>query len=310
VRFDGQRLQELHDERWAHAQNDALGYCLWLCARLARTRVVALDAQQLDTMAVMVRYLAELRYWEDEDSGHWEETRKRSASSIGVVVAGLREWLALLEDGPTGVAGLSRDDLATGSDALHQGLRSLADILPSECVQPPPRQRRYDAALLFLICPLQVVTGEIADRVIGDVRTHLEGQVGVRRYLGDSYWAPDYDTRLSPGDWSRDYSDDIEVRNRLLERAGDEAQWCLFDPILSAFYGQRFLDSGAKADRERQVRYFNRALGQVSADWQCPELYYLRGGTFVANPHTPLLWTQANLQLALALLRATTDDRR
>jgi hypothetical protein len=146
----------------------------------------------------------------------------------------------LLEDGPTSVAGTSRDDLATGSDALQQGLRSLADILPSECVQPPPRQRRYDAALLFLACPLQVVTGEVADRVIHDVRCHLQGHVGIRRYLGDSYWAPDYGMRLSPQDWPRDYSDDIEIRNRLLERAGDEAQWCLFDPCCLPFTASDF----------------------------------------------------------------------
>jgi hypothetical protein len=38
-------------------------------------------------------------------------------------------------------------------------------------------------------------------------------------------------------------------------------------------------------------------------------LYFRKGGAFVANPRTPLLWTQANLQLALALLRVTTDDR-
>lgn len=35
VRFDGRTLSEIGDERWAHAQNDALGYFLWLSSTLA-----------------------------------------------------------------------------------------------------------------------------------------------------------------------------------------------------------------------------------------------------------------------------------
>ena len=32
-----------------------------------------------------------------------------------------------------------------------------------------------------------------------------------------------------------------------------------------------------------------------------------RAGALVPNPHTPLLWTQANLRLALAALRETAS---
>ncbi len=35
VRFDGGTLSEIGDQRWAHAQNDALGYFLWLSSTLA-----------------------------------------------------------------------------------------------------------------------------------------------------------------------------------------------------------------------------------------------------------------------------------
>jgi phosphorylase kinase alpha/beta subunit len=309
IRFDGERLEELASEPWSHAQNDALGYCLWFCARLGRTAGLDLTPGELEVLAAIAQYFAELRYWEDEDSGHWEETRKRSASSIGVVVAGLQEWTALLRDGAAGLDAASRAEWrARAADAMEAGLRALAEILPSDCIQASPLQRRrYDAALLFLVYPLNVVRGEMADRVIDDIRSHLQGEVGIRRYLGDSYWAPDYDTRLPPEDWTRDFSHDIEVRNRLLPHIGDEAQWCLFDPILSALYGQRALETGSDEDRRLQAVYFNRSLAQVTADWQCPELYYLKGGRFTVNPHTPLLWTQANLQIALAMLRATAD---
>lgn len=305
VRFNGERLTEI-DEPWAHSQNDALGYCLWLCARLSRQRAFADDRGDVKTMAAIAEYFHRLRYWQDQDSGHWEETRKRSASSIGVVVAAFREWVALLREA-AGEPGSEApgDALDVAVDALRQGEQALAGILPHECVQPPPLARRHDAALLFLVYPLGAVSGAMASRIVDETKQHLQGAVGIRRYNGDSYWAPDYDTRLPPGEWSRDYSNDIAARDRLLEHPGDEAQWCLFDPILAALHGQRFLVTGSVADRDAQALHFNRALAHVTADWQCPELYYKKRGVFVANPHTPLLWTQANLQLALAAQRAT-----
>lgn len=36
---------------------------------------------------------------------------------------------------------------------------------------------------------------------------------------------------------------------------------------------------------------------------RCPEAYYLEHGRYVPNDHVPLLWTQANLRLALLAMR-------
>ena len=44
---------------------------------------------------------------------------------------------------------------------------------------------------------------------------------------------------------------------------------------------------------------------QITNDWRCAELYYLRNNVYVANPHIPLQWTQANLLMALEGMRAT-----
>jgi phosphorylase kinase alpha/beta subunit len=310
VRFDGHTLQEIPDERWSHAQNDALGYCMWLCARLGREGILTLDGSAIDTFAAMANYFAAIRYWEDEDSGHWEETRKISASSIGAVVAGLREWSALLSgESAATAAGRSRMELiASAENAIAQGRQALAAILPAECSQLSPRQnRRFDAALLFLLYPLDVTEGAMADLVLSDVRRYLLGEVGIRRYLRDSYWAPDYEKHLSESDRTRDYSEDVETRDRLLEYVGDEAQWCVFDPIVSALYGQRFLATGDLVDRDAQTWHFNRSLAHISSDWRCPELYYKSGGVLMTNPHSPLMWTQANILLALAAMRRTAD---
>jgi hypothetical protein len=80
--------------------------------------------------------------------------------------------------------------------------------------------------------------------------------------------------------------------------------------LISACHGRRFLATGAQRDLAAQVRHFNRSIAQITSDWRCPELYYRRHGRWVANPHLPLLWTQANLQLALVALQASADRMR
>lgn len=309
VRFDGHSLEEIANERWSHAQNDALGYFLWLYSRLAACGDVALDEPALSTLSLFPRYFEALPFWEDEDSGHWEETRKVSASSIGTVVAGLEALLLVARDqasrfqGPAFGPGL----LNLTAELAGRGRTALDDILPQECAQLSSRQnRRYDSALLFLLFPLDVVKEEqMVDLLLHDVDRFLKGDFGIRRYLGDSYWSPDYDDRLPTEDRTRDFSEDMGMRDALLERIGDEAQWCLFDPALSAYHGRRFLKTRAASDIDRQTLHFNRALSQITASWRCAELYYRRHNTYVPNPHVPLQWTQANLVLALHAMRAS-----
>ena len=301
VRFDGVALHDV-SQAWAHAQNDALGYFLWLCARLTRTGGLRPTPAQRQTLERTIDYLAAIEFWDDEDSGHWEEARKTSASSIGVVVAAMEAWTAAGD--ALGTPHLSLRASALAETLAVRGRDALTRMLPFECrSEDPGKRRRYDAALLFLVYPCEVLDGAASLQVIEDVRRHLLGRIGIRRYPGDSYWAPDYDTALPSADWTRDYSEDIGGRNELLTRPGDEAQWCIFDPVLSAAFGRRWLLTGERRDFHRQVWHLNRSLAQVTGEWQCPELYYLKGGRFVCNPQTPLQWTQANLRLALTEMR-------
>jgi phosphorylase kinase alpha/beta subunit len=73
--------------------------------------------------------------------------------------------------------------------------------------------------------------------------------------------------------------------------------------MLSAYWGHRFLKTGSVSDRDRQILHLNRSLAQISDAWNCPELYYLQNGRYVPNPHAPLQWTQANLLVALHVMR-------
>jgi len=313
IRFDGNTLEEVK-EKWAHAQNDALGYFLWMFCKLVNERMLAPGEDELNMLALFPPYFEAIGYWQDEDSGHWEETRKISASSIGVVVAGLTEFRKLLSS-----AGPLRDQRGTFITAemleplIERGQAALREILPAECIQPDPlKQRRYDSALLFLIYPLEIVEGQTGDRILADVINHLQGDVGIRRYLGDSYWAPDYKEKLRPAERTADASDDLSSRNRLLPAVGQEAQWCIFDPNISSTFGLKFKSTRLSEYRAKQAEYLNRSLGQITAAdqedvpvFRCPELYYLEDGCYVPNDHTPLLWTQAKLMLALKLMEET-----
>ena len=302
IRFDGERLEELN-EKWSHAQNDALGAFLWFYSKLAIAGHVKPSREEALVLADLVEFLHVVRFWQDEDSGHWEEVRKVAASSIGAATAGLiqyRDWLSLsagssLNAGPIELAG----------ELCQHGLSQLQAILPWECRQDDPTQhRRHDAALLFLIDPYGVVGEEVADEIASDVTSHLMGDHGIRRYLGDSYWCADYKDKLAADQRTADFSDNLAERDRLLE-PGLEAQWCLFDPILSIHYGLRHQRTGEAEDRWRQLHHLNRSLGQLTrADsrfgaYRCPESYFRERGRYVPNGICPLLWTQANLKLAL-----------
>ncbi|PYR35678.1 MAG: phosphorylase kinase [Acidobacteria bacterium] len=286
---------------WAHAQNDALGYAMWMRLRLAD--VEALDSTECETVDVLAQYCGAIEYWSDQDSGAWEEARKVNASSIGAVVAAL----TLLRDyrrsaGTFG--GVNDRDLDRW---IASGRAALAKSLPFES----PPARRTDAALLFLIHPLSVVEDRrTEDMMLSLVRARLVGEVGIRRYVGDSYFCQDYDEWFPPAERTMDFSSQVGLRDELL-RPGCEAQWCLFDPILSSIYAARFRRDPRRTDLLRaQLRHFSRALEQLTSDGQAPELYYLKGDTWIPNEHVPLAWTQANLAVALRALKQSAEVLR
>jgi phosphorylase kinase alpha/beta subunit len=276
---------------------------------LARDGLLRVSESDVETLALFPLYFRAIAYWQDEDSGHWEETRKISASSIGTVVAGLKalkqlnlnaEFVAhcCQYDGEVITPQLLNDLIANGNTALLQ-------ILPAECLQPDPKKKREtDGALLFLIYPLQVVSQTTAIKVRDRVLDNLEGNYGISRYVGDSFWFPNYKQILSQEQRTAEFSNDIEKRDAFL-KPGEEAQWCIFDPIVSAIFGKQYQNTHNASDFQKQIHYFNRSLGQITGNnsefgpYQCPELYYREQGEYVPSDATPLLWTQANLILAL-----------
>lgn len=304
IRFDGETLSEF-DTPWPHAQNDALGYFLWLWARrcvntnaFSRLLDPPVESWEVETVSLLLQYLHVIEYWHDEDSGHWEEDRKTCASSIGVVVAALKR-LSALED----VLSPPVRDLC--ETLYRRGEQSLFRILPFECVQPDPKKnRRCDAALLFLIYPLELLDGDLAETVAENVRRNLLGDYGIKRYLRDSFYCTNYESNIAEDRLTTDWSMSTEERDAHFQDGG-EAQWAIFDPVLSVYYARKYRKTRDENDRRRQIWHLNRSLGQITGHddrygpFQCPELYYLERDRLQTSRSTPLLWTQANLLLAL-----------
>ena len=300
-------------EPW-NSQNDALGYFLWFACTLILERIYLPEPEDIDLLRTFVSFFGAISFWSDEDSGHWEEAPKIEASSIGTVLAGLEKYRLLLNH-------LNRD----GCSDEKQRVERLCDtarlhlnaILPAECIQIDKR-RDFDAALLFLIFPLGLLDGETAGRIVGRVESNLKGDYGVRRYIGDRFWGPDYDDIVPLDRWTVDTTRHPGTRKRLVAVTPgvDEAQWCIFDPLLSVIYG--LWSRTALSDRQpllqKQIHYFNRAMGQITGPeagenaYRCPELYYMKKGRYTHNAATPLLWTQANLLVALKILEENVAE--
>jgi len=120
------------------------------------------------------------------------------------------------------------------------------------------------------------------------------------KILGDDFWCRDY----------KDIPEEIrtgisinrekwfEEQGRAL-KVGEEAQWCIFDPVISTIFGIKFQRTRQKKYLVMQTKYLNRSLGYITHEFKCPELYYLQNGKYIPNDIVPLLWTQANLSAAL-----------
>jgi GH15 family glucan-1,4-alpha-glucosidase len=297
IRFAAETLGEL-PEPWPQAQNDALGQVLWLRCVLANTGALPLTEGEAAIFALFPAYFAAIKYWEDQDSGAWEENRRINNSSVGAVVAGLEE--------------MNRCPDFAASQAplpglIAKGRERLQKTLPFEA----PPERMVDAALLFLIHPLNVIGDRsMENAILNLVQARLKGEVGIKRYAGDSYFCQDYDEWFATSEMSSDFSSRLDFRDAHLQ-PNCEAQWCIFDPLLSIIYGQRFLaDRSDKGDFRKQIHYFNRSLAQITVAGECPELYFLKNGRYIANAHTPLAWTLANHALALHLMEQSVREVR
>ncbi len=340
VRVDGDTLANDTEKR---VQNDSVGYALWCISRLFNKAALRLEPRDLDNVAKMVQYLDTIEYWQDSDEGHWEEDSRIHASSIGVVVAGLRETQEMFVS--FGYAPFDRIEylINKGTETLYSILaKGVTDLGPAEPIlendTPYPdnvrpdesvrqhfehfsvSRREHDAALLCLVEPLHVLDEEWAAKVVDDIETHLLREKGIARYEGDTYWEPRFPGIFTVEERTSEVGK-VDVRNAKaagIAYNGTEAQWTLFDPLLSVYWGRKYLASGELDAFQKQLFYLNRSLSQLAqmpdGSLKLPEAYYCEyvdddtdgHVDWIPNDHTPLLQSQANLLSAVRMFETTS----
>lgn len=301
VRVDAYTLKADVEPR---VQHDSVGYALWITSKLMQQYRQQPSRDEIRIMAKTAGYLQAVRYWESADDGHWEEDRQLHTSSIGVAVAGLQAWFKLADKNGYNMS----SDVVT---AIRQGHRALAQALPHETRETDTYAGRlYDSSHLFLVETLRLFDGPstVAQQIVDAIEREHVRDIGTIRYKGDTYYAPGSEDMLGIGKLTSYAPGRLERRNMLAkeaEKTASEAQWTLFDPLLSAYHGRRYREDRRPADYLRQPQYLNRALAQLvdisGQGLRLPELYRLKTplSEWRANPHIPLIWSQANMLIAL-----------
>lgn len=309
------------DQVWNHKQNDALGLFLDLfCREIAAKRIGAreLTGNRQKLLKIFPLYFEAVKFSEMEDAGSWEEIERVNTSSIALVTSGLERLKEI--SAKSGV----HSDRKLIQRLIDQGYLTIIKQLVFGGESPiyqktDPKYRTADAALLNLIYParLSVLKREHYTAVLEAIQP-LVGEVGIKRYLGDSYQSGNF--------WfqAESHTDDTSTSDAFADRgkrliAGSEAQW-FFDSWLSVAYATLATKFKDPAYRAGQVKYFNRAVAQVTggtteqpilgADGKpvpphaLPESYNTvvdsRGKrVFAPSPITPLNWAKATLRLAV-----------
>ncbi len=171
-------------EDWGNKQNDAIGALLFLFGSLElHNRKVLRTDKDRELVQKLIWYLNSLEYWQDPDSGMWEENEEVHASSIGACVAGL----TLVRTIP----GIEVPD-----NMIHNGENALRNLLPRESPG-----KFVDLALLSLIWPYEVVNENERDQILKNVEYHLLRRKGVIRYKNDYYYNKNKDGYSEEAEW-------------------------------------------------------------------------------------------------------------
>jgi len=332
IRFDRKSptFQDVQEkggaQLWNHKQNDALGLFLDLfCRAILDHKILTSDLtpQRLKTIGLFPKYFKAIQYELMEDAGSWEELERVNTSSTALVVSGLERLLEVQKNTPLSIKVSEVKELIKKG---YQRIRKQIELGGESPDYPKndPRYRTSDAALLNLIYPAKLAELTQSDYIkVLSALDPLIGEVGIKRYIGDSYQSGNF--WINQGT-TEDSSSSESFSNRgkkFIE--GSEAQW-FFDSWYSLAMGslnQKFKDSKYAV---KQLLFLNRALKQITSGTSTnpvmgadghpvpshalPESYNtlvnLKTGarTYAPSPITPLNWAKASMRLALDQMRA------
>lgn len=184
-RYHPETFEEFWEE-WGNKQNDSIGCILFEIGQMESRQkgFIVADQDDVRVLQKLVWYLSTLEYWQDEDSGMWEENQEVHASSVGACVAGLMKIRHV-------------DGIEVPSELIAKGQRTLAAMLPRES-----KDKFVDLALLSLIWPYDVLDDEQAAKVLENLEYHLLRDRGVIRYKGDRYYNANEDGWSEEAEWT------------------------------------------------------------------------------------------------------------
>lgn len=184
-RYNPQTFDEYWEE-WGNKQNDSVGCILFELGELEKKHkglIVQTDDDRR-VLQKLVWYLSTLQYWQDPDSGMWEENEEVHASSIGACLAGL-------------ISIQNVEGIEVPERLIENGRRALESILPRES-----EGKFVDLALLSLIWPYRLTSEAQTKLILDHIEYHLLRERGVIRYKGDRYYNSNEDGWSEEAEWT------------------------------------------------------------------------------------------------------------
>jgi GH15 family glucan-1,4-alpha-glucosidase len=185
ARYNPYTFEEFWEE-WGNKQNDSVGCILFKIGELEKEKKIKILESEEDYRIIqkLVNYLANLEYWNDPDSGVWEENQEVHASSIGACIAGLE----MVKD---------IEGIKVPEEIIKKGYQALAKILPRES-----EKKFVDLALLSLIWPYELTTKRQTKEILKNIEYHLLRNKGIIRYKGDQYYNKNPDNISEEAEWT------------------------------------------------------------------------------------------------------------
>lgn len=185
ARYDPETFEEFWEE-WGNKQNDSVGAILFRIGELEHhhKRSILKNDDYVRIVNKLVKYLESIHYWNDIDSGMWEEDEEIHASSVGAVLAGLKSINRLPK-------------IHVPDYLIVEGEKALKELLPRES-----KKKFVDMALLSLIYPYDIVSKRQADEILKNVEYLLLKERGVIRYKNDHYYNKNPDGYSEEAEWT------------------------------------------------------------------------------------------------------------
>lgn len=184
ARFHPETFNEFWED-WGNKQNDSIGAILFRIGELEhhQERSILTKPEHFRIINKLVKYLEKIEYWQDEDSGMWEEDEEVHASSVGACVAGLNSVSKI-------------KGIIVSRELIEKGKNTLDHLLPRESMK-----KFVDLALLSLIYPYNIVTATQRHEILKNVEYLLLKEKGVIRYKNDHYYNKNMDGYSEEAEW-------------------------------------------------------------------------------------------------------------